>query len=463
MNSRGRHLVENETLKAKFLSKISIIGDKEKWGKRWEEWQDFFWVNRLNNPDSDRGFDDFLRMVQILTMSIEKYSVSEINQFIISNDNIDFEILPCIEDVDRYFIAYKYMIESEMIQDFYGKYENTDYLIKSDRKQIDYFRILPIIKFVSSITSFNELSLFRFNRFFYNISRKSTIGKDIRNHLIGAIRLMHEYGIDCSNDYDVCDLLNYTKGRTVLLDEEEIIKLNIYQNPPAEFSRENIETALWEAEDHHIFSGNISFLLLDCLTESKFDFDNFRKSWKVFQKLFEKKSNYKYICKALIYYGNTWKKDTPYYYNNYDCQDWSWLVMDEKGRHLMRLIKDMYNQEFGYIKDIIKKKISIYFKRRDFTDIENLKTATDLFSQMRILVAIDFYGNDEIWSYGGYISEDDRYTWNGDVEFFNNGNAIFNVNRYIYSGDVGRVFSFMKKILTNTDELTKTLNSILEN
>lgn len=461
MNSRGRHLVENETLKAKFLSKILIIEDKEKWGRRWEEWQDFFWVNRLNNPDSDRGFDDFLRIVQILTMSIGKHSVSEINQFIISNDNIDFEILPCIEDVDRYFIAYKYMIENEMIQDFYGKYESADnYLIKSDKKQIDYFRILPIIKFVSSIASINELSLFRFNRFFYNISRKSTISKDIRNHLIGAIKLMHEYGLECSNDYDVCDLLNYTKGRTVLLDEEEIIKLNIYKSPPAESDRENIEAEFWKAEDHDIFSGNISFLLLNCIEDTKFDFDNFRKSWKVFQMLFEKKSNYKYICKALIYYGNTWKKDTPYYYNNYDCQDWSWLVMDEKGRHLMRLIKDMYDQDFVYIKDITRKKISIYFKRHDFANIEKLKVTTDFFSQMRILVAIDFYGNDEIWNYGGYISEDDRYIWKDDVKFFYRGHSIFNVKRYIYGGYEGRVFSFMKKALADTKKLAEILNNI---
>ncbi|MCK4798162.1 MAG: DUF262 domain-containing protein, partial [Spirochaetes bacterium] len=190
INSRGRHLVENETLKAKFLSILQKTEDKKYWGRKWEEWQDFFWVNRLNNPDSDKGFNEFLRMVQIITMEIKNCSSNDINKFATSNVNIDFQLLPELNEIENYFIAYKYLVENKTISDFYKKYEHDNYLIETHRKQIDYFRILPIIAFVSLITRYDEKSILRFNRFFYNISRKSNIRRDIRTQLVTAIRLM---------------------------------------------------------------------------------------------------------------------------------------------------------------------------------------------------------------------------------------------------------------------------------
>ena len=47
MNSRGKQLEINETLKARFLANEKDE-DKLKWGQKWEEWQDFFWKNKGN-------------------------------------------------------------------------------------------------------------------------------------------------------------------------------------------------------------------------------------------------------------------------------------------------------------------------------------------------------------------------------------------------------------------------------
>ena len=78
------------------------------------------------------------------------------------------------------------------------------------------------------------------------------------------------------------------------------------------------------------------------------------------------------------------------------------------------------------------------------------------------MVAIDFFTNDKIWNYGGYIAEDDRYYWREDAEFFENNKTIYNTNRYIYGGHDGRILSFMKNVLTDEMKLTEIINEINE-
>lgn len=464
MNSRGLHLVENETLKAKFLSKLDTTEDKENWGREWEKWQDFFWVNRLNNPDSDNGFNEFLRMVQIITMSSNKISPIEINKFVTSKDNIDFHLLPELKKIKRYFIALKFLVENESISEFYKTYEHDNYFIETERNQIDYFRTLPLITFVSLITLYDEKSILRFNRFLYNISRKSNVGKDIRTQLVTAIKLMSDYAKKHNEIYDVCDLVDYSKGRTALLDEEEIIKFNLYKNPPSETNREELESLFWEIEDHTIFSGEISFLLMEYFNKENntLYYGNFKKSWLAFKVLFNKKNNYKYISKALIYYGNTWTRETPYYYNNYNCQDWSWLIGVDKGKYLMQLLNDMHEKDFEYINTVIKNKIKNYFENNNYQSIENIKQSTGFFKQFKILVALDLYSNDKIWDYGSYIAEDNRYDWKEDAKFFEENRVFYNVSRYIRGGYDGRILSYMKNILIDDTKLKEIINQINE-
>jgi uncharacterized protein with ParB-like and HNH nuclease domain len=464
MNSRGRHLVENETLKAKFLSTFSKKEDKEDWGKKWEIWQDFFWVNRLDNHDSDNGFNEFLRMVQIITMSKSEYSPIQVNQFITSNESINFNILPELPQIEKYFDAYKYLVENPSILEFYEKYEDGNYLIETNHRQIDYFRILPLITLVSELTEYDENGIYRFNRFIFNISRKSNIGKDIRTQLTTAIKLMWLYGKENNATYDVCDLVRYQKGRTVLLDEEEVIKLNLFNNPPSNTNRSDLEKLFWAIEDHYIFDGEISFLLTEYYSkeDATLRYDDFSKSWVAFKELFSQESNYKYISKALIYYGNTWKRETPYYYNNYNCHSWSWLIRDEKGKYLMQLLQDLHEKEFDYIKTIVKRKIKDYFNKNSYQSIESIKQANGFFKQFRILVAIDFYSDDQIWDYGSYIAEDNRYYWEKDAKFFEDTNVFYNVGRYVRDGLSGRILSFMETVLNDENKIKEIINLISE-
>lgn len=63
MNSRGEELSEQEKVRALLIGRSD---KKLEDGKKWEDWQNFFWKNRGKNPNSDIGFESFIKMAAII-------------------------------------------------------------------------------------------------------------------------------------------------------------------------------------------------------------------------------------------------------------------------------------------------------------------------------------------------------------------------------------------------------------
>lgn len=475
MNSRGRQLEINETLKAKYLTAIEDQIEKEKWGHIWEEWQDFFWSHKGDRPDADDGFNDFLKMVQIINMCALGKTANEISYFAggRTDQTIDINLLPkSLNEVKKYFQSLEYVTHSERVINFFSQYEkNNDYFSASSsidlrRKQIYYLRTLPIIAFLISIDDFDEKDLIRFIRFFYNVSRKeSSVGKDISNQLPIAIKLMLEYGNNKKKDYDVCDLIDYQKGRTVLINEEEALKLSIFKTPPVNSTRTEIEELFWKAEDHFVFDGEINFLLNRYFNQKDGhpDIIGYKKTWEIFENIFTgtRETNAQ-ISRALLYYGNTWIQNTPYYYLNYNCHDWHSLVRRNTGKYLIQLLEDLHGKTYAHLDIIIKDKVKEYFVNNNLRTIAEIKSQNDPYEQVKILVGLDYYSDKIIWNYYSFIAFDDRFTYTGDQPFFVNDHRIFNVLRYVGDGWQGRVIPLMKNILQDETKLRKLLEEIVK-
>lgn len=470
LNSRGLNLEPNETFKAKYLSKIEDFAQKQEWGKKWELWQDFFWKHRGNNSiDADEGFNEFLLQIQIINLCRLSKPLNEITESI-NSTTPNFNYLPqSLEEVEKYFQAFEWLVNSKKVNIFFKKYERSNFLTSNSyRSQIYYFRLLPIIALIANIKVKNEDAIIRFIRFIYNISRKSSsIGKDISNQLPVAIKLMIEYGNSKTENYDVCDLIDYQKGRTVIINDEELMKLSIFKNPPTESSREEIENMFWNIEDHKVFEGEIIFLLnryYDKVTNN-LKLERLKQIWLVFQTLFNgTKENNALITRALLFYGFTWNRRTPFYYYNYNCQDWSWLINNEAGNYLYHLLEDIDSaQPINSINRIIEKKIFDYFKVNNFDSVQKLKIANDRIEQIRILAAIDFYNEKILWKQYSNIAFDDRYSYEGDKAFFVTNRVIFNVFKYIRDGQEGRIIRMMSNILQNEEKLNELINRINQN
>lgn len=469
MNSRGRQLEVNETLKAKFLEKFVDSEKKEEWGKKWEEWQDFFWKYRGDNPDADTGFNEFLRRIQIINMCDLGKTNDVVSTFasMKSNQNLDIDLLPpTMAEIDNYFQAFKWLVESERVCAFFEQYESNVFFTSTpdaERRQVYYLRSLPILALLGRTNLKDEDVIIRFIRFFYNVARKVNVRKDISGQFSSAIKLMLEYGKNKDSEYDVYDLINYSKGRTVLIDEEEILKLNLYKDQHSITTRLELENLFWAAEDHPILNGEIFFLLEKYYNKENniLDLCNYKKTWSVFNALFVKENeNNAQISRALLYYRITWIRASPWYYNNYNCQDWSALVRDEKSQYLLKLLEDMHEKPVDYLDIIVKRKAKGYFNSKNLTSIEDIKSVQSLFDQVRVLAAIDYYSVKRLWKNDGYIAEDTRFTY-GDTAFFTNDKRIFNVARYINDGSQGRVLKILSKILTDENRLKEILNQII--
>lgn len=471
MNARGKQLEVNETLKAKFLGKI-IEDERLDWGLKWEKWQDYFWKYKGDNPDADAGFDEFLRRVQILHMCSIGKTNDQVSNFSSEKSDlkINTELLPnSIVEIEEYFNAFKTMVESEVLKDFYNKFESSqNYLTvtpNAKKRQIYYFNTLPILSFIKESKVVDEKTIYRFTRFFYNISRKSNIGKDISSQLPSAIKLVQEYVSSKPNLYDVVDLKNYNKNRSVLLNQEEIIKLQSFEKPPFGSSREALEELFWSAEDHPIFNGEIEFLLQNDKEKPEYEIslERINNVWTTFQTLFPTESsklNNSDIIRTLLFYGNTWFQDSPYYYKNYDCADWSLLVKQQSGKYLKALLNDMYDKPLSHLDNIIKAKITKYFKKKNLTTIESIKSSESLLDQVKVLAAIDFYSNKVLWTKSNfYLAEDERWSYKNEL-FFLKDRLLYNVQRYIGDGNSNRVLADMKSILKNENKIASIIDII---
>lgn len=473
MNSRGRQLEPNETLKAKFLSRLDATEDKFEWGRTWENWQDFFWKHRDNNPDADFGFNEFLRKLQVISMSSKNTSSDQISRFITgrSEQKLDIDLLPRdLREIDEYFEAFKFLVESPLLIDFLQKHgESSNYFLSisaPERRQAFYLRVLPILIFLAKTKLKDKQTIIRFFRFFYNVARKVNVGKDISTQLPIAIRLILDYTTDVQENFDTVHFENYQKGRTVLIDNEEISKLRIFKSPPENVSRIDIENVFWKAEDHFIFRGAIGFLLKNSVKTGSFDFARFKKDWETFSKLFPKAGLYdSQIVKALLFYGNTWIKHTPNYYHNYECNNWQDLVQLESGKYLLQLIADMHYKEITHLEKIFEEKAKSLFTTSCLTSIDSVKSQTGLFNQVVILSVIDHYSEKVLWKNVYHIAQDPRWTFNTykDEPFFNEERLLYNVSKYINDGWQGRILSMMKDVLQDRIKMDMLIKKIIEN
>ncbi len=96
MNSRGENLSYQETIKSIIIGK----GDQKlDYGRKWEEWQDFFWQNKgQENPNADKGFQNFLKWAVILHICSHGDTVKKAPKMVNDRKQSEVEI---IEDYIR--------------------------------------------------------------------------------------------------------------------------------------------------------------------------------------------------------------------------------------------------------------------------------------------------------------------------------------------------------------------------
>ena len=327
MNARGEQVQMNENLKADLLGKLNIndpsailvferedytkgfknnlVDLKNYWGKKWEQWQDYFWQERDKtdvNSNADNGFNEFLRWIQIIQMTELKLDDIDNKDDETPAENIN-EIIKLIqlgkvqlktdyftlELIENYFLAVSFIFNEypscfEKLELSYPNLSEFDLLPnrllhpnKGYIEQIECFKLLPVVYYCKSLIERQQgidfENLFRLIRFLNNISQDITITKTVNKQVINGLKLIKSLLEDYSDIADVVNLDKNTVSASIIT-VEECFKFIAYKSNQ---NRKELEGAFWTAEDNKLNKGKIGHLIQAAYFNAE-NIDNFEYS-----------------------------------------------------------------------------------------------------------------------------------------------------------------------------------------
>jgi hypothetical protein len=352
MNSRGESVQTNENIKADLLAGLS---EKEKndWGEKWENWQDFFWKNRGANENADTGFNELLKCIKIINLvttdsSSGLMTLTGMVRQLIDSRGFGKDGLTLVQ-IEAFMNAL-YIINRELDSTLFKQ----DWL-NGKFSTIDYVKFLPVLTYVVKNPSCQNHEIKRYARFFFNISRFDDVSKVPYNYIIYTLQLTN---IFLAKGYtDVVDLRNLSKEGSFdnILTSEEVFKLSIFHNPPNSTTREEIEESFWAGEDFKLFDGTISLIWL-CMGYSfktdglnSFDIVLFKRYLAIIKELFNNPTDL--LRRSLltqgdysIYDGFTTSFNGERYSFINDLKGWKALFdSSEKSKTVIQLLKKYYH------------------------------------------------------------------------------------------------------------------------
>lgn len=496
MNARGEQIQNNENIKADLLGALKeadialvatredfnnthdINGLKKYWGKKWEDWQDFFWINKGNNENADNGFNEFLKCIA----GLEQYLVKIERPQEVFSGIYELITLPKLE---KYINNFKWLINDT--QNFTEKYsysawlnkcvariwelfnkETTDWFIdySDDKKAIELNRmafIWPIFYYQNQKgVNQNSDEAYRVLRLFYvrlnnNIravkSVKGLVEYIVRNGVWDDNKLQLQ-NLDPNQKID--DEEEAKNVKTFL--KEEIEKHSFYINQSSQDIRK-IEELIWEIEDHPInligrnlknqncthlinFEGNLNIKELE-LVKNKF--------YELFPLNSEDKKgfkDFKSLQTTLLYFGDFKQRVSPYYLENYAYNLWGRIVRNIDGE-AFKLFFDYFKNNSLKIKEVLE------CKEKEFCQ-ENTNLVKDLSSLNEHLIIYSLILKIKIWQSGGHIAI--RH-WDNQDGLFHNSKDIFNLQSNFISKH-NKLWDFVPKETKDKISETTTISEL---
>lgn len=435
MNARGEQMQSNENLKADLLSELTSDYEKNKYGKLWEDWQDFFWRFKGENENADIGFNSFLNWCQLLFTIESRFNnnedlkAEEIDSFadvVRGKEKINLNLIKLnIKDLELYFESVKFYFEEYLERskenELYSKFIDTKWL-SGNLSQIDQFRLLPFIYFIKkhqlfSLKDFDLTQLFRLNRLLFNLRLDETVGKTAATQTIYGIKLFNELKID----FQFEDLLNFEHGYKSILNNEEIQKIEVIKTIQELETKYKTSLIFGKIEDHKIIKGKILFLidLSKELNQGIFSYDSFLALWLKYQDFLENEGRFKaelLNSNSFIQIGNRVKLEDDWFKKDqvlnelkiyYSFQGNYELFLDEKhkfflGQYLS--IEDLKKEELPkkqlYITYLFSRKLGLdwnWEKGKNFGVYYNGQDFNSFFYKKMVFQHYDRQWHDNEW------------------------------------------------------------------
>lgn len=438
LNARGETIAENENLKVRLLRGIDGSSEKGKWGREWEEWQDFFWQNRANglptnlrNPNADRGFNSFLSSIENLEKLRTKSEAVDLDFERIHEYVSVLQLLGELREslkkryryadwIDRWYDELWKSFNYPLATDWGISLDDTTKSTEHNRMVLVWGSLLCLWEAIEghdeakSSIDFAE-DVFRAIRVFYlrfhNYSRAVKRLPDVVRGLLAG-------------DLDVLGKDEYAN--------EERRKAVFLQGKP-DVERRLLEAVIWEIEDHplnldgrNVGGTNLSHLVNLTPETTLVGLERVRDRFLAIFPPGKTASKAQPLARALLYYGSFWDQVSPWYYDNYNLGNWRLTIRGGGSAESGTTGKYTFK---AFFEEFVISDASI----EDFLDSKHGSIAVDPVKETDLRKSLIWYSEqlgDQFLRYGMHIARTyDRRDGNFPLIY-----SLWNISRY-FRGD----------------------------
>lgn len=265
MNSRGEKLTDSEQIKPRLFRKEN---DKETYGKKWDNWEEFFYKKDLRGDRSISSID--IAMNNIIRVILELKTQKEHNEI----RPIDDSNIIDLHDVEKYMNAL-----------------NNLYALKEEKYSVEIARLYGDSNSDRNFYTLKGLlvEMLKVNQSTYEFEQiyQTIINQVRRNKLknVPYLNFLENYKNSSLNWYDFILQLPDSPDANVLTGHE-YDKIHICK----EYGQE-AESAIWEEQSSPFWNGDIKPLITWSKVGGKFNLANFKRLCHNFNLLFDQPEN----------------------------------------------------------------------------------------------------------------------------------------------------------------------------
>ncbi len=280
MNSRGEKLSDNEQLKPRLFSKLKNASEKERYGKLWDDWEEYFYSHRNDRVKKSRDIKSVdVAMNNVIRIVLELKTKGEHNEVKVGKDekNIDLVVLEQYMDAIKYLLSLNKSYISEEIDKLYG-----------DANSDQNFFVLKAL-LIERIKG--QEDILEFERVFHTMKNQVRRNK-IKSHK-GYLSFLDNYRVSSKEFYD------FAIEDAKIINGHELDKVIICNQ-----QGEETERALWSVQEENFWNGNIRPLISWASKDGLFMLSDFRLLHANFVKFFnegkEKDCTNDLVIRALL-------------------------------------------------------------------------------------------------------------------------------------------------------------------
>ena len=286
INTTGEPLSSSENLKPNLINAQSEIL-QSKYAETWESWEHYFWKARKQNDTADNGMQEFFRWITYLESSDTEYK-----KRMAKDGKYKFNLSIEFSEIDCYFNIVKHLFDNNYFDQGILA-PKTDPHTQNKNEQIDWFRLLPVIKYIKKfgLVNLTERDIKRVHKLFLHFAMISNVAKDMERFLPASIEMVEQM-----KEKDICCIKEF-ENKGLVTDE---VKRKLTLLAESEGQREEFENAFWNEEAKEFWRGEISILLDWATTDGKFSIDEFKKYADIFNHVFQNKTDWDLTRRCML-------------------------------------------------------------------------------------------------------------------------------------------------------------------